>query len=211
MGLLMFESETITNLVLLFTAVVLFFIMNWIFRKLKLKHVWSISIVLGAIFGMFIVMLLELSLSEGTLRNVLIGDTDFFAWPYTIQNLMWVVFSITIMFLVAEFILSKKDNNSSFKNLEQHIDGRLEPLRYLLWLTPTLGFLGTVIGMSLALSTLGNIDDFQAGINADVLKEVMMNLGTAFYTTILGLCLNMVTFGFYSVLVTNNKQLLAQR
>ena len=57
-------------------------------------------------------------------------------------------------------------------------------LRYLVWLIPTLGFIGTVVGIALALDYAGSNEDPQ---NPDLLAEITGRLGVAFYTTLLAL------------------------
>jgi biopolymer transport protein ExbB/TolQ len=52
-----------------------------------------------------------------------------------------------------------------------------------MWLIPSLGFIGTVIGISLALNYAGNAD-FQ---DPSLLSELTKRLAIAFYTTLLAL------------------------
>jgi flagellar motor component MotA len=61
-------------------------------------------------------------------------------------------------------------------------------LRYISWLLPTLGFIGTVIGISLALEIAGNppIDNDRLGMR-DWMGNLTANLGIAFSTTLLAL------------------------
>ncbi len=64
------------------------------------------------------------------------------------------------------------------------IDLRYTMLRYVMWLIPSLGFIGTVIGISTALAYAGEpgrIDD------PGLLTEVTRRLAVAFYTTLLAL------------------------
>ena len=63
------------------------------------------------------------------------------------------------------------------------LDLRYTMLRYLVWIIPTLGFLGTVIGIADALAFVGS---GQAPMD-ELLTPTTMKLGVAFYTTLLAL------------------------
>lgn len=63
------------------------------------------------------------------------------------------------------------------------IDLRYSLLRYVVWAIPSLGFLGTVIGISLALSFAGQVD-LQ---DPNLLAELTKRLAVAFDTTLLAL------------------------
>jgi len=74
--------------------------------------------------------------------------------------------------------------NSSLELFLHELDLRYNIVRYLIWLLPTLGFIGTVIGIMLALNYAGdraNVD------NPDMLYHVTERLGVAFSTTLLAL------------------------
>ncbi len=73
--------------------------------------------------------------------------------------------------------------NSSLDLYIHEIDLRYNMLRYIMWLIPSLGFIGTVIGISLALNYAGNAD-FQ---DPSLLSELTQRLAIAFYTTLLAL------------------------
>ena len=63
-------------------------------------------------------------------------------------------------------------------------------VRIIIWATPMLGFLGTVIGVAQAL---GNLDASELATNADVAMEKLLSgLYVAFDTTALALCLSIV-------------------
>ena len=96
--------------------------------------------------------------------------------------------------------------NLSMELYQHETDLRYNMLRYFIWLIPTLGFLGTVVGIAFALRTAGGMF---AGIdpNADVaaLGQQMMTeltgaLGVAFYTTMLALLqASVLMFGLHVV------------
>ncbi len=83
--------------------------------------------------------------------------------------------------------------NSSVEYFQHEIGLRYNMLRYLTWLLPTLGFIGTLIGISLALAgaaslpNLENHAELESWINA-----LTANLGVAFYTTLVALGLSSI-------------------
>lgn len=80
--------------------------------------------------------------------------------------------------------------NSSLELYLHEIDLRYNILRYIMWLIPSLGFIGTVIGISLALNYAGG-----AGASQDLsvlLPEITSRLAVAFYTTLLALMQSVV-------------------
>ena len=82
---------------------------------------------------------------------------------------------------------------NSLVDLFQHeIELRYNLLRYLVWLIPTLGFIGTVLGIALALAQAGAA--FAAAAepgggapSPEMMENVTGELGVAFYTTLLAL------------------------
>jgi biopolymer transport protein ExbB/TolQ len=74
--------------------------------------------------------------------------------------------------------------NSSLELFLHELDLRYNIVRYLIWLLPTLGFIGTVIGIMLALNYAGNRANVD---NPDMLYQVTERLGVAFSTTLLAL------------------------
>ena len=78
--------------------------------------------------------------------------------------------------------------NSTLELCQHEIELRYNMLRYLVWLLPTLGFIGTVIGIALALNAVGAVDDFNDTEKmAQMMPELTKKLGVAFYTTLLAL------------------------
>lgn len=78
--------------------------------------------------------------------------------------------------------------NSSLDLFLHEIDLSYNMLRYITWVIPTVGFIGTVRGIALGLSTAalesksGNVDDLLFIVSSD--------LGVAFYTTLLSLVMS---------------------
>ncbi|MGD2131083.1 MAG: MotA/TolQ/ExbB proton channel family protein [Lysobacterales bacterium] len=74
--------------------------------------------------------------------------------------------------------------NSSLELYLHEIDLRYNIVRYITWLIPSLGFIGTVIGIMLALNYAGNRINVES---PDMLFHVTERLGVAFSTTLLAL------------------------
>ena len=82
--------------------------------------------------------------------------------------------------------------NASLELMQHEIDLRYSMIRYLVWLIPTMGFIGTVIGITLALTDAKamSFEDPQAA--QETLAQVTTSLGLAFNTTLLALVLSAV-------------------
>jgi biopolymer transport protein ExbB/TolQ len=81
--------------------------------------------------------------------------------------------------------------NSSIDIISHRIDLNYQMIRYLIWLIPTIGFIGTVVGITVALEVIDPI-------KLD-LKLVTDRLGIAFYTTIIALVESMIIFFFQNL------------
>ena len=83
--------------------------------------------------------------------------------------------------------------NSSMELYQHETELRYGLLRYLVWLIPTLGFIGTVVGIAFALRSAGVMfAGIDPNANLEELGPQMMTsltgeLGVAFYTTLLAL------------------------
>ena len=80
--------------------------------------------------------------------------------------------------------------NANVELYQNEIDLRYNLLRYLVWLIPTLGFIGTVTGIALSLDNAGQLFSTQAAgapPPTDVMEGLVADLGVAFYTTLLAL------------------------
>ena len=188
---------------------------------------------------------LSLLLAEGRAAAFLLDrNSPVFSYPFTIQNLMWLIFFGALgevavrlrrarrewaqfdrgllpeddetmlrlkdlgavrarvrgeerFFLqrlmtrcVLQFQSSKSTDranallNSSLDLMQHEVDARYSLLRYLVWVIPTIGFIGTVVGIAAALGAAGATQNFQ---DPALLGELTRNLGVAFYTTMLAL------------------------
>lgn len=113
----------------------------------------------------------------GAIRTRVRGQEDFF-----LQRL--------IARCILQFQSSKSTDranallNSSLDLMQHEVDAKYSLLRYLVWVIPTIGFIGTVVGIAAALNQAGAADDFQ---DPALLGELTRNLGVAFYTTLLAL------------------------
>ena len=74
--------------------------------------------------------------------------------------------------------------NSSLELFHHELELKYAMLRYLVWLIPTLGFIGTVVGIAFALDYAANIENPQ---DPTLLAGITGRLGVAFYTTLLAL------------------------
>ena len=77
--------------------------------------------------------------------------------------------------------------NSTLDMCQHEIDLRYNLLRYLIWLIPTMGFLGTVIGIADALQVAGKVEFADQEAMTRMLPSMTGALGVAFYTTLLAL------------------------
>ena len=83
--------------------------------------------------------------------------------------------------------------NSSMELYQHETELRYNLLRYLVWLIPTLGFIGTVIGIAFALRSAGALfagiepNANLAELGPEMMTSLTRELGVAFYTTLLAL------------------------
>ncbi len=79
----------------------------------------------------------------------------------------------------------------SIELCQHEIELRYNMLRYVIWLIPTLGFIGTVLGIAFAMRTAGvmfaGASLTEASIGPEMMEQVTGDLGVAFYTTLLAL------------------------
>ena len=220
------------------------------------------TLVMSLLGGVLLVLVLSLLLPPvdgGSFAGDLLLDrnTTSFPYPFTVQNLMWLVFCVGAGELLMrhkvglqeqsqltrkllpedrETIWEVKDVgevnraiyasdsehqmwlqrlavrcllafqssqsiaqvnavfNSTMDLYQNEIDLRYNMLKYFVWLIPTLGFIGTVIGIALALKGAGGMvaDSVQQGIaltemGPKLMQALTQKLGVAFYTTLLAL------------------------
>ena len=212
----------------------------------------------ASLAGLVWVGLLSLLLPAGSVAADLLLDrnSQSFPYPFTIQNVMWIVFFVATGELAVrhlagvgehdqlrlsllpeddETVLRREDIgpiyrrvrhsdpdgrywlqrlltglmlqfqssgsvdqvnamfNSSMDLYQHETELRYNVLRYLVWLIPTLGFVGTVMGIAFALRTAGGLfagidpNANMAELGPEMMTTLTGELGVAFYTTLLAL------------------------
>ena len=211
-------------------------------------------ILFGALIAGLMTILLFHNILPDTAAEILI-DRDRDSYPFTVQNVMWIVFFLglgelvvrvrdavaeraqvhegylpedertilqtpelrqiynqarllcgpggvaegrflprLIQRVVLQFQTSRSIDqansllNSSLELCLHEIDLRYNMVRYVVWVIPTLGFIGTVVGISLALAYAGSVD-LQ---DPTLLAELTKRLAVAFNTTLLALVMSAV-------------------
>ena len=96
--------------------------------------------------------------------------------------------------------------NSQLEMRALRLDVQYSMIRYLTWLIPTLGFLGTVIGIALALNFAGtaNPDD------PKFMLELTSRLGVAFFTTLVALAMSAVLMLLMHLIESHEESVLAR-
>lgn len=95
--------------------------------------------------------------------------------------------------------------NSSLELYMHEIDLRYSILRYLTWLIPSLGFIGTVMGIMFALQYAGVPANAEAD---DFLYQVTSRLGVAFTTTLVALVMSAVLVLVQSIVQSKEERAL---
>lgn len=103
--------------------------------------------------------------------------------------LPYMILQISLQFRTNNSISLISDFLSKQLELFLHkIELRYNTLKYIIWVIPSIGFMGTVYGIGLAVSKLGegSLDD------PNLLTQMAGSLGIAFNTTLLALVLSVV-------------------
>lgn len=95
--------------------------------------------------------------------------------------------------------------NSSLELYMHEIDLRYSILRYLTWLIPSLGFIGTVMGIMFALQYAGVPANAEA---EDFLYQVTSRLGVAFTTTLVALVMSAILVLVQSIVQSKEERAL---
>ncbi len=114
-------------------------------------------------------------------------------------------------------LFEKRNNNSevtSFLSAQSDIDanrisGSYTLLKVLLWAIPILGFIGTVQGLSIAVSSLSTGATDPEALKASI-NNLTGGLGVAFDTTLLGLILSMIMSFPMAVMQKEEEALLTE-
>lgn len=90
--------------------------------------------------------------------------------------------------------------NSSLELMQHEIELKYSMLRYLVWLIPTIGFIGTVIGIALSLSAAADMPELaESNAIRDWMGVLTTRLGIAFNTTLLALMMSAVLVFFMHI------------
>ncbi len=103
--------------------------------------------------------------------------------------LAYMILQISLQFRTNNSISITSDFLSKQIDLFLHaVELAYNKLKYIIWLIPTLGFMGTVYGIGLAVNQLGvgSLDD------PKLLTDMAGSLGIAFNTTLLALVLSVI-------------------
>ena len=103
--------------------------------------------------------------------------------------LPYMVLQMSLQFRTNNSISITSDFLSKQLELFLHeIELNYNKLKYIIWLIPSLGFMGTVYGIGLAVSQLGegSLDD------PELLTKMAGSLGVAFNTTLVALVLSVI-------------------
>jgi len=219
-----------------------------VFRRIFSHPIILVACLAGALL---LITLFDLYLPNAA--AVILIDSDRSTYPFTVQNLMWIVFALglgelivrardaaaeraqlvlgylpedettllqsielrriygtarqanqsgspssgrflprLIQRTVTQFQTTKSIDqanallNSSLELYLHEIDLRYSMIRYVVWAIPTLGFIGTVVGISLALAFAGSVDLQDPSLLAELTKR----LAVAFNTTLLALVMS---------------------
>lgn len=213
------------------------------------------GILVGAVFVGLMSLLVTADAGDVSAGGILL-DRGSEIYPFTIQNLMWLLFFVGIGDAAVRFLRGRRERrqlllgllpedeetmlraqelgdlythvrpspfdetlflqrliarivlqfqssgsvdqantllNSSLELFQHEVDLKYNMMRYLVWLIPTLGFIGTVVGIALALGEAGNMPDTsdQDALGA-WMKALTGRLALAFNTTLLALLLSAV-------------------
>jgi len=105
---------------------------------------------------------------------------------------LFILFEIVIQ-LATKFLRSANpgeviDMNSNLIRLKRDESEKDQSLvRYILWLIPSLGFIGTVLGISSAMGEISSAD----------INKITVDLGIAFDTTLVALVLSSGLLGYF--------------
>jgi biopolymer transport protein ExbB/TolQ len=105
------------------------------------------------------------------------------------STLPYMILQIAIQFRTNHSISLTSDFLSKQLELFLHeVELKYNKLKYIIWLIPSLGFMGTVYGIGLAVSELGSgsLED------PNLLTNMAGSLGIAFNTTLLALILSVI-------------------
>lgn len=86
-------------------------------------------------------------------------------------------------------------------------DARLSAVRFLLWVIPTIGFIGTILGVSDALASTIGLQSARDLTSATSQSRVSSSMGMAFDTTLVALLVAVVIMWLYYMLLGAEEQM----
>lgn len=89
------------------------------------------------------------------------------------------------------------------------LEARNKAVQYLIWAIPTLGFIGTVLGIGDALSSTIDIGANVLSIKSLAESSVGASIGLAFDTTFVALCLSVALMALYYILQQAQETMIA--
>lgn len=119
--------------------------------------------------------------------------------------LPYMILQICLQFRTNNSISLTSDFLSKQMNLFLHgIELGYNKLKYIIWVIPSIGFMGTVYGIGLAVSKLGegSLDD------PELLTKMAQSLGVAFNTTLLALILSVILQFFVQLFEAKEEKLI---
>lgn len=122
-------------------------------------------------------------------------------------------------YAIAATVFRLQTNSTSYSDAFSVVDSQcahasevqstnLTLLRYLNWAIPSIGFLGTVFGISDALLGAGGVLSQNATEREHVIQTMSLSLGIAFDTTAVALVLGLITTALYNHVVRGYEQLV---
>lgn len=78
------------------------------------------------------------------------------------------------------------------QNRLKQLESKMASILYLAWALPSLGFIGTVLGIGDALLNAGDMLTPNTDLQKDAIQTITLSLGTAFDTTLVALLLSLV-------------------
>lgn len=162
----------------------------------------------------------KLGVQRGALRRrVVADDPHYVITPGTVQRVMVEVYRSVdepkrfVLFNRIAHALSNLKNLGRVTDVDEILRGQAEQdesivetsyglVRGVIWAIPTLGFIGTVLGLSGAIGGFGEVLGAAEDIDAltESLRGVTSGLSTAFDTTLEALVAAVVLHGWYTML-----------
>jgi biopolymer transport protein ExbB/TolQ len=78
------------------------------------------------------------------------------------------------------------------KAFERYSDAEYQPIRYLIWAIPTIGFVGTIVGVGQAMLATSRLASPEEIVRVLARADVSANIGVAFDTTLVALILSLI-------------------